>query len=77
MSCEHNFQWLDQFAGYYCTKCGIEDNQAVLDDLFKDKPNRPIIILTMRALGLTYREIGERLGLTRQACQQIEARYIK
>ena len=36
---------------------------------------RPVVAVTLRACGLTYREIGEAFGITRSAVEQMVKKY--
>jgi predicted transcriptional regulator len=38
---------------------------------------RAIVIIALRASGRTYREIGEALGMTKQAVHNIEQKYLE
>lgn len=80
MSCKHEFEWLSEegYEGFHCIKCGLEYRQAVISDMVKNNQLdiRPIIAITMRACGKTYREIGETLGISKQAVEKMVKKYV-
>lgn len=54
------------------------DRESIQNLLQSNKLDiRAIVIVSLRACGYTYREIGEALGITKQGVHQIEMKYLE
>lgn len=77
--CKHHLIEIDEpgYDGLYCEFCGMSEDQITIQTLIKSNQLdiRPIIAVTMRVCGLTYREIGEILGLSKQAIDKMIQKY--
>lgn len=56
----------------YCEECGAEKDYTINEMIETNTLDvRPIIAKTMRACGLTYKAIGIRLGMSKQAVEKL------
>lgn len=75
MSCNHKMvECLEpEYEDLYCEFCGMSESQVEYEELIASNPLdiRPIVARTLRIYGLTYREIGELLGTSKQTVQKL------
>lgn len=75
MTHEHTFEDLSEsgYEGVYCTQCAMEYTTYQTQELVKSNSLdlRPVIAKTMRICGWTYQEIGNALGISKQAVNKM------